>query len=41
VVYVVGHDLENIPLEDINSFMVGLYEYEKSKRDEWEDGWVL
>lgn len=41
VVYVVGHDIENIPLEDINSFMVGLYEYEKAKRDEWEDGWVL
>jgi hypothetical protein len=42
IVYVAGEDkLENIPLDDINSFMLGLYEYEKRKRDEWEDGWVL
>ncbi len=41
VIYVTGYDLEKIPLEDINGFMVGLYEYEKAKRDEWEDGWVL
>jgi hypothetical protein len=42
IVYVAGEEkLENIPLDDINSFMLGLYEYEKRKRDEWEDGWVL
>lgn len=42
IVYVSGdNDIENIPLDDINGFMLMLYEAEKRKRDEWEDGWVL
>ena len=42
IVYVSGEtDLENVPLEDINSFMDMLYEIENRKRVEWEDGWVL
>lgn len=42
IVYVSGdNDIENIPLDDINGFMLMLCEAEKRKRDEWEDGWVL
>jgi hypothetical protein len=33
--------IEEIPLEDINSFLQGLAEYDKQKLAEWEDGWVL
>lgn len=42
IVYVAGEkELEKIPLDDINGFMLMLYDAEKIKRDEWEDGWVL
>jgi hypothetical protein len=42
ILYVVGEkDLETIPLEDINSFIIMIHDAEKLKRDEWEDGWVL
>lgn len=42
IVYVAGIDkLEELPLEDINGFMLMIYDAEKQKRDEWEDGWVL
>jgi hypothetical protein len=42
IVYVTGEkELEQIPLDDINGFMLMLYDAEKRKRDEWEDGWVL
>lgn len=42
VVYVAGEkNVEDIPLDDINGFMVMLYEAEAKKREEWEDGWVV
>lgn len=42
IVYVVGEkELEKISLDDINSFMLMIYDAEQQKRDEWEDGWVL
>jgi len=42
IVYVSGEaDLENVPLEDINSFMQMLYEIENRRREEYEDGWVI
>jgi hypothetical protein len=42
IVYVVGEQiLEDIPLDDINSFMLMIYDAEKQKRNEWTDGWVL
>jgi hypothetical protein len=42
IVYVAGEsDLEKIPLDDINGFMLMIYDVEKRKRDEWEDGWVI
>jgi hypothetical protein len=42
IVYVTGEkELETVPLDDINSFMLMIYDAEKQKRDEWEDGWVL
>ena len=42
VVYVAGEkNVEDIPLDDINGFMVMIYEAEAKKREEWEDGWVL
>jgi len=42
IVYVAGEEfLEKIPLDEINGFMLMLYEAEKRKRDEWEDGWVI
>jgi len=42
IVYVAGEaEIENIPLDDINGFMLMLYDAEKRKREEWEDGWVL
>lgn len=34
-------DVETVPLDDINGFMLMLYEAEARKREEWEDGWVL
>lgn len=36
--------VEEIPLEDINSFLLGLEEYyneQATLASEWEDGWVL
>jgi len=42
IVYVAGEkELEKIPLDDINGFMLMLYEAEAKKREEWEDGWVV
>lgn len=42
IIYVCGEqDLENVPLEDINSFMDMLYAAENKRREEYEDGWVL
>lgn len=42
LVYVANENaIEKIPLDDINGFMLMLYEAEVSKRVEWEDGWVL
>ena len=42
IAYVVGEqDIEKIRLDDINSFMLMIYDAEKQKRDEWTDGWVL
>jgi hypothetical protein len=42
IMYVSGQvEWKNIPLEEINSFMLMIYEAEKQKRDEWEDGWVI
>jgi hypothetical protein len=42
IVYVVGEkDIEKIRLDDINSFMLMIYDAEQQKRDEWEDGWVI
>jgi hypothetical protein len=42
IVYVAGEaKIENIPLDDINGFMLMLYDAEKRKREEWEDGWVI
>lgn len=42
ILYVSGErDLSTVPLEDINGFMRMIYEVEKIKRDEWQDGWVL
>ena len=42
IVYVAGvKEPEELPLEDINGFMLMIYDAEKQKRDEWEDGWVL
>ena len=42
IVYVAGEaEIENIPLDDINGFMLMLYDAEKRKREEWEDGWVI
>ena len=42
IVYVCGEqDLENVPLEDINSFMDMLYTAEMKRREEYEDGWVI
>lgn len=42
VVYVADEkDIEKIPLDDINGFMLMMYEVESKKREEWEDGWVL
>lgn len=42
VIYVAGEEsIEKIPLDDINGFMIMLYQAEASKREEWEDGWVL
>ena len=38
-----ANQIEQIPLEEINSFLSGLTEY-YHRRDhikEWEDGWVL
>ena len=34
-------DIMEIPLEDINIYLESLGDYEKSIRDEYEDGWVL
>ena len=42
IVYVTDAKMvEEIPLDDINGFMLMLYDAEKRKREEWEDGWVL
>lgn len=42
IVYVSGEkNLDSVPLDDINGFMLMLYDYEKQRRDEWEDGWVM
>jgi hypothetical protein len=42
IVYVAEEaEIENIPLDDINGFMLMLYDAEKRKREEWEDGWVI
>lgn len=30
----------SIPLEDINTFLDGLHEYHKSKKEEFSEGWV-
>lgn len=30
-----------IPLEEINSFLVGLHQYYKTKPELEEDGWIL
>lgn len=38
------YDYAQIPLEEINSFLAGLYEFKGltiEQADEWEDGWVL
>ena len=40
IVYVSGEqNLFTIPLEDINGFMLMLYDYEKQRRDEYK--WVM
>jgi hypothetical protein len=42
VIYVAdAKTVEEIPLDDINGFMLMLCEAEAKKREEWEDGWVL
>lgn len=33
--------VQDIPLEDINDFLLMLYGREKKAREEWDDGWVL
>ena len=42
ILYVAGEKkVQDIPLEDINDFLLMLYEREKKAREEWDDGWVL
>lgn len=42
VIYVANtKTVEEIPLDEINGFMLMLYEAEMRKREEWEDGWVI
>lgn len=42
IVYVSDEkNIENVPLKDINGFMLMIYEAEAMKRAEWDDGWVL
>jgi hypothetical protein len=34
-------EVTDIPLEDINGFLLDLYAYEKAIHEEWSDGWVM
>ena len=35
-----AESITDIPLQDINSFLHGQMMWEKSKLEEWSDGWV-
>jgi hypothetical protein len=35
-----AESIREIPLRDINSFLYGQLQWEKSKLEEWEGGWA-
>lgn len=33
-------DIMEIPIEDINSYLVGLHTYYKTQKEEYSEGWI-